>query len=443
MIKLSENTFFRSVDEDQLLYNPRTEAGCVIKNAFQLLSRLQQGVSSIDNLCHELSCFLDADETMLKSDYSEIIKSLIDLELVTCDGKQDGCTANGLIDQKSDDMDPADIIEPFYELHGLVSELHIDLTDDCTEKCVHCYYPCHGRSYISLECVKKVLSEFRDAQGLTVYISGGECMLHPKFLNICEYCREIGLNFIILSNLTLCDEKTINALRTLNPQFINVSLYSMESEIHDKITRVKGSWEKTMRAILGCKEVGLHIRVATPLLKTNRKSFGEIKSFCDLNRLHFVPDYNIFARTDHSSDNLDFACSISELEETLNDEFQIFKPLIENCYRNESDCRVCRIGHRRIYVDFHGNYYPCDAMHDYKLGSVYDNALLEIWRGRNMKLIREMRLKDLRKCVGCEDRKYCLICPAQNYNATGDMLVPNQNKCQVAKIVGQICKKRL
>ena len=72
----------------------------------------------------------------------------------------------------------------FYLRHGLPLDLHIDLTDACNEKCVHCYLPHGGRLYIDTEIAFRVLKEFREAQGMTVYISGGECMLHRHFAEI-------------------------------------------------------------------------------------------------------------------------------------------------------------------------------------------------------------------------------------------------------------------
>ena len=39
----------------------------------------------------------------------------------------------------------------FYSRHGLSCELHIDLTDGCNEKCVHCYLPHGGAHYIDKE----------------------------------------------------------------------------------------------------------------------------------------------------------------------------------------------------------------------------------------------------------------------------------------------------
>ena len=91
--------------------------------------------------------------------------------------------------------------------------------------------------------------------------------MHPDFVRICRLCKELNLNMIVFSNLTLCDEDMVEAMREVDPQFINVSLYSMEATEHDAITCQLGSWQKTMDAILACEKAGVHIRLAAPLLK--------------------------------------------------------------------------------------------------------------------------------------------------------------------------------
>jgi len=113
---------------------------------------------------------------------------------------------------EDDDWSP---LGDFFMRHGLPSELHIDLTDGCNERCVHCYLSRGGAHFIEKDVAFKVLQEYREAQGLTVYISGGECMLHKDFAEILRYAKSLDLNIVVLSNLTLCDGNTIE-LRPLN-----------------------------------------------------------------------------------------------------------------------------------------------------------------------------------------------------------------------------------
>ena len=77
-------------------------------------------------------------------------------------------------------------------------------------------------------------------------LSGGEAFLHKDIIEIAEYCREKDLKISILSNLISLKDEQIPRLKAVNLSLIQVSLYSMDPEIHDFITTVKGSFDKTL-----------------------------------------------------------------------------------------------------------------------------------------------------------------------------------------------------
>ena len=152
-----------------------------------------------------------------------------------------------------------------------MTSISLEISNPCNERCVHCYLPDYPVKHIPFELAKKALREFRAMQGLSVHLTGGECMLHPEFERVCRLCKDLNLNFVILSNLTACDARRIAFLAEVQPQFVNVSLYSMDERAHDAITRLPGSWRRTMDAILACEKAGVPVRLAAPLLKENRK----------------------------------------------------------------------------------------------------------------------------------------------------------------------------
>ena len=88
-------------------------------------------------------------------------------------------------DTTSEDDDSSPLGD-FCARHGIPADLHIDLTDACTERCVHCYVPRDQHDFLPYEMVEKVLREFRVMNGLTVHLTGGEAMLHPDFERICR-----------------------------------------------------------------------------------------------------------------------------------------------------------------------------------------------------------------------------------------------------------------
>ena len=433
--------FCRIDGNDGIIYTPRTGGFAYIKDSADFLVPLLTGEDTritVENIAQKYGVSQDEVRLDMLALYDElgranlveihsdawkrnpqVLDSIDSIIRLLPDRITFGCSALSVAD--------------FYRDHNLLSDLHIDLTDACTERCVHCYVPQGQCNRLPYSLVEKVLREFREQQGLTVQLSGGECMTHPDFAKICCLCRKLDLNFIVLSNLTKCNDEMISVLKETDPQFVNVSLYSMNAEEHDAITRIRGSWKKTMRAIDACQSAGIHIRLATPLLKANQHAYPALRKFAEERHVHIIPDCDILPKCNGDCSNLNYACSPEEVETALREDPSFWdrghgKSLVRN-----PDDRVCDIG-KLLCVNSKGDYYPCSGMHGYVLGNACNNTLTEAWKGEKMEYLRGLKNKDFPQCVNCEHRAFCKICPAFNFNATGCLFEPIPAKCALAEV---------
>ena len=331
----------------------------------------------------------------------------------------------------------------FYAQHGLPCELHIDLTDGCNEKCVHCYLPRDGAHYIVKDLAIKVLKEFREAQGLTVYISGGECMLHRNFAEILRYAKSLGLNLIVMSNLTLCDEKIVALLKEIDPQYVNVSLYAVTEAIHDSITQVQGSCRKTKASIDALQAAGVHIRVATPFMRENRESVAELRDYTQKRRVHLIADTDIFGTIDHSCANKGHALSTEETEELISANKDVFSIMPMDTTRCDREAKVCDIGDVRLNLDAEGRYYPCDGFHGAIIGDARKDSLWDVWTGEALNKLRALKNKDFGECASCSDRAWCKVCPMRNFNETGNMFTHKIWRCNMTRLYRRIFEDKI
>lgn len=437
-IAISKGTFTRKVGDDVFFYNPQSGASIVINDGSVLYNLITKQLKPLNCVFEDIAKYYNVTVEVVKSDFSNIINEMI------CEGmidtsevnhKKEGAKFASCVKRNKPDDIKEDPISKFYRERHLPRALHIDVTSNCNERCIHCYLSNHKPEYLSFRNIEKVLTEFRELQGLTVYISGGECMTHPDFYRILLKCKKLDLNIVILSNLTLCDSTMIKLLKEINPQYINVSLYSMSSAEHDKITTVPGSWEKTMNAILKCENAGIAIRIATPLLKINRHAFPALKEFADKHNMHMVPDFGIIAKNDHDKSNLQHTCSALELKDTLLENKTLFDMEWSKVCRDDPDATLCDIGVFRIHINSTGDFYPCPSMHGYVIGNINHDSLKDVWNGERLQYLRNIRLKDLKQCVNCAHRNFCEPCLAYNFNATGDIFKTIPNRCETATIV--------
>lgn len=146
-------------------------------------------------------------------------------------------------------------------------EIHISMTDCCTQNCRHCYKRAgaNGR-FIHYEDLSAFLQSMVGKVPYLV-ISGGEPTIHPNF---CDLLHDYGDVFCIsvLSSGYELDWNALDAIRYAKDG-LTVSVYSSDSAIHDAFTGTIGSFKSVMRTIDLCKEMEIPIQISTILTETN------------------------------------------------------------------------------------------------------------------------------------------------------------------------------
>lgn len=456
-IRYSTGVYVRHAEDESMVWCPHTGGCTIMRDVRPFLEGIGWGWREIGEIKKLIIAKFDCVVEDIEDDLRMVLDELHTQGFVECEGDEceEAATCEKPVAMVSgqDASSPSEEmngratrspskeddypLEDFCKRHNLVTEFHIDLTDACTERCVHCYVPRGQKDFLPVELVEKALVEFRAMNGLTVHLTGGEAMMHPDFERICRKCMDLNLNFIIFSNMTLCDDRRIAFLKEVAPQFINVSLYSMKPEEHDAITQLPGSWQRTMDAILKCCEVGVACRVATPLLKENQDALPTLRKFADEHHMHLVPAADIIAQADHGCGNLAHACSTEELRRVLTRDYGLFHKIYAGKMPS-CDAKVCDIGAARLYSNAKGNYYPCDSMHEYVLGNVRENTVEEIWKGEKLNYLRGLKNRDFGACASCEKRPWCKVCPAANFNATGDLFKHHPSTCELAEVIREV-----
>lgn len=449
-IHYSSGVYVRHAEDKSMMWCPRTGGCTIMRDVQPFLQEIGLEWSGVAEITKAIAAKFGCAEADIEDDFRMVLDELIAQEFVECAGDESGVTATDGTpavpldgqDARSPSSEEEDDspLEVFCKRYNLVTEFHIDLTDACTERCVHCYVPKGQKDFLPVELVEKALEEFRAMNGLTVHLTGGEAMMHPDFERICRKCVELNINFLVFSNMTLCDDKRIAFLKEVAPQFINVSLYSMKPEEHDAITQLPGSWQRTMDAVLKCCEAGVACRIATPLLKENQDALPALRKFADEHHMHLVPAADIIAQSDHGCENLAHACSAEELHRGLRRDHGLFHKIYEGKMPS-CDAKVCDIGEARLYLNAKGNYYPCDTMHEYVLGNVRENTVEEIWKGEKLNYLRGLKNRDFGACASCEKRPWCKVCPAANFNATGGLFRHHPSTCELAGVIREVYGK--
>jgi len=446
-IKIPQGVYFRCYGDNVYLFDSHRWMSAFVKDAglFKPLfshhpvnietvaSRIsdEAGIilSGVMTDIHQLIDPLLGDGYFVCGDQVEDVRTFADMRAQTQES-YNGASETAVDDGADDREEAGCVLREYFLEHPTPFELCIDLTRACTERCVHCYVPNFQNVFLPFETIEKVLSEFAAMGGLKVKLTGGECMLHPDFERILKVARAHDLVISVLSNLTCCDESKAKAMKDVAVAVVQVSLYGMTPETHEAVTQVKGSLEKTLRGIRLLREVGVPVQIHCPVLKQNASGIEAVERFGREMGMKTTFDAVMMSRADHicSAD-----CSLPD--ESLRQFIVSHEDLpsgIEPCPEATEEGHVCEIGTAKLCLSAEGKYYPCNGCYGLVLGDCRRQTLEEVWNAEPIKRLRQLRMRDLSKCRTCPNRMFCAPCPSRNFNANGDVTVPDASMCRAA-----------
>ncbi|MDH5493009.1 MAG: radical SAM protein, partial [Myxococcales bacterium] len=176
----------------------------------------------------------------------------------------------------------------------------IEVADRCNEACIHCYQVHGSRREMSTEQIEQVMDQLAALGVLFLTISGGEPTLRPDFLQLVEHARSLRFAVKIFSNGLRIDAEMARALSELAVQSVELSLYSHRPEVHDRITRVPGSFERTVSAARWLIAEGVHVVLKAPLMKPNASDYEAYIDWVEALGADYVLDPHLDPREDGS-----------------------------------------------------------------------------------------------------------------------------------------------
>lgn len=460
------DTFIRVFEDIGYIVNKKDFSDRVTDSSGAVfLSALKQEARNLDDIAVDIKKhFSDVDTLHIKRDVKQFYSIL----------ERDGFIVSGKTEKELDKKDkrfsyssirPKTIRNDFTPLFNRASKktqevledhfkqaphlmsLQIELTSRCNERCVHCYIPHKNKTTdIDDNLFINTLEQCREMGVLNITLSGGEPLIHPNFTEYLRRAKEYDFSVNILSNLTLLNDDIVAVMKDIRLSSVQVSLYSMIPEIHDAITAIPGSFEKTLSAIETLVNNDIPLQISCPILKQNKSAYIDVLKYARQKKVRAVTDYIIMARYDHTTDNLDNRLDIDDIGEIINSIIEndiIYQmkirttnfEIVDNIDRNNDI--ICGVCVSSLGMVANGNIYPCAGWQNYVLGNIREQSLSDIWKNsEKVKYLRSLRKKDFPQCIKCPDKSFCAMCMVRNANENtkGDPLEINKHFCKVAEI---------
>lgn len=101
--------------------------------------------------------------------------------------------------------------------------------------------------------------------------------MRSDFFELIEYAKLRGIYVAVAASVTpRLDEATISRMKALGVEIMSVSLDGADSQTHDKIRGVQGTWKATLDALRMANKLGLRTQANTTVMRSNISQLADI-----------------------------------------------------------------------------------------------------------------------------------------------------------------------
>jgi len=339
---------------------------------------------------------------------------------------------------------------------GGVTSVMFELTYNCSERCIHCYNIGATRNdeeishrgdlkELTLEDYKRIIDELYD-EGLTkVCLSGGDPFSKPIAWEIIDYLYNKGIAFDVFTNGQLLT-KDVDRLANYFPRHVGVSIYSGDEQTHDKITRVKGSWKKSMDVIRQLSDKAVTLAIKCCIMKPNVNNYYTVADIAKQYGASIQYEINVTDSIEGDKCVSKYLRLDSEMLEIVlrDDNIPMYvgkeAPNYGGQPRNK-DKNACGAGYNSFCITPSGDMIPCCAFH-LVVGNLKQQSVADILRdNETLTKWQNLTLNDYEECGRYDYCDYCNLCAGNNYSEHGDILKAAENNCFMAKVRYNLAKK--
>src|SRR3984893_17569974 len=246
---------------------------------------------------------------------------------------------------------------------GIPIAVQFDLTYRCNERCIHCYLDHEDHGELTTDEVKHVLDQLAAAGTLFLTLSGGELLLRKDFFELLSYACAKRFDVKLKTNAILLGEREAVRIRDLGVRQVQVSIYSHRAVVHDAITKVAGSLNRSLAAIRFLKARGLRVLIANVLMRQNAADYPGVQALARELGVECTIDPTITPKMDGDTSILGLRVPRNELlrvftDQTLVGEAAAPLPSVE-IDTGALDDIPCSAGHTSCYISPYGDIYPC------------------------------------------------------------------------------------
>ena len=310
--------------------------------------------------------------------------------------------------------------EPFSYEYSAPLRMDMALTFRCQNNCIHCYAggP-HETPELTTQQWKEAIDHLSDIGVFILTFTGGEPTIREDLPELLLYAQNKGLvTGLITNGRNLKDKAYLDTLEKVGLDFVQVTLESHKSEVHDLMTAAIGSWKETLTGIRNAVNSQIYVSTNTTLSKRNAASFLDTIDFIKGLGVDAFGCNSLIYSGKANDVKQDFALTVSELDallpkirdkaNNLGLKFLWYTPT-QYCQfdpvQHGLGVKACTAALINMCVGPNGDVYPCQSYFE-SLGNILTDPWSKIWNHSTAQKIRNRAYVEA-KCKDCSQLQVC------------------------------------
>lgn len=298
----------------------------------------------------------------------------------------------------------------------------LDVTQGCNLRCVHCYAKAGKplKNELSLKEWTGVVDQLFENGFKHITLGGGEPFFWPDIRALLAYIvKKKPDELIVLTNATLLDDEVLDFL-SAHQIILNMTIYSHLPEHHDRISKIRGSWGKTVAGIKGVVKRDISYNINIPIGSYNQNDLEETLRFLShLGVKDGVAGGNVVYPLGRGRECANLPDNITK--------FNVKKEHYQLSQTGEGKLlfQTCWCG--KLLITSQGEVSPCPSAREQKffVGTIRKTPLKKLVAKKTLHNLWGITLDDVAACRDCEFRFACHDCRANAHVYSGNLLEKN------------------
>ena len=334
--------------------------------------------------------------------------------------------------------DKRNIWEKNHEIYSAVFEI----TPKCNFNCVHCYlHNNHADKELTYNEIIEIIDVLYEKGVLFLTLTGGDIFTRSDFIDIYLYAKHKGFIIELYTNGALINDQIIDVFKKFPPLLVDISLYGSNENTYEKVTGIKGAFERVINNIDQLLENNIRVSLKAPLLSIYNDEIDDIKQIATSRNIAFRSGFEISPSIEND-DSIqqyqvsDYDALLREFNEYTDrpkkwqDDNWLEKNeiMLVNLERDKPLFR-CKLGRASCVIDYEGNMCPCMSF-KHAGEKLTRETFDDIWSRYSE--YPKMKATPNYKCLKCKAYDLCDICPAMMEFIHNDLEYVDNHFCKVA-----------